>query len=978
MQFRILGPLAAVDDDGQPIPLGPRQQRWLLAVLVLQANEIVSMDRILDAVWGEEPPPTAEKTVQVYVSRLRRLLPEPRDERATGRIETTAAGYILRIGPDELDAWAADVATRPVVGEPPARTARRLRDALEMWRGPALADFAYEAFAETEARRLEELRVRATEACLAAEVEFRGAEVIGELERFVAEQPLRESAVALLLTALARNGRAAQALTVYDAHRRRMADELETEPAEELTRLVARLRAGRGELPDEAAKRSTLPIERTSFIGRQAEIAVILALLAENRLVTMVGAGGVGKSRLALRVAAIREPLEPDGAWFVQLAAVRDPAKVALLIADVLGFEERIGRPAVETLEDRLRDARALIVLDNCEHLVEGVADVVDRLIGTCPGVTILATSREPLSVTGEHLWRVPSLATPTDETPASVATSEAGALFAERARAVSREVDIVGASPAVAKITRRLDGIPLAIELAAAHIGMLTPDEIADRLDDRFKLLTKGPQTGLERHRTLEATTQWSFDLLTHEEQQVLLRLSAFVGDFDLAAAEEVVSDAEVPQAQVLAIIDRLVSKSLVEALPTGAATRYRLLETIREFGRGRLGTELDGWLTRHREYYRTIAERLASQIRSGRSDLYQALNAEFANVRAAVRGALTDGDAETALRIASALTMPMIIGGRFNEQRDWIGAALTAAAHAGVTPGVRAAGVVSAGAIATIDGRWHEGRQLLLEGLERHTAANDVEGRMWDLHWLATNDAELGLAAEAEQHAVEARRLAESFDDPPALTSIMLIEAEVLVAAITLWGAAPATRLEEAGEIYERALAVAERHGFAVARARAIHGLAIVNAETRGPATAIELCRRSVEAWRPFGHGNRLILALISAARIALRADEGQLAIEWLREGLELEREMAWAGPLRLALETAAALDVDRERAALLLALADRHQHTHRWYVPLDVEPIRSGLDAAERADLAKRAEGFDFEASIGLAMEAVAASH
>ena len=418
---------------------------------------------------------------------------------------------------------------------------------------------------------------------------------------------------------------------------------------------------------DDPALRHNLPSQATSFVGRAAELAELRSLLSGgSRLVTITGPGGIGKSRLALQVAAEALDGAGDGVWLVELAPVADPELVARTVAAVLGVREEPGRPVPDTLADAVGDRPLLMVLDNAEHVLGAVAKLADAMMRSCPRACLLVTSREPLGISGEHVFRIPALPVPPADlaAPGQLAAFESVQLFTERA-SMHRQGFVLDDdnAAAVASVCVRLDGIPLALELAAARLGSLSVPEISSRLDHRFRLLTGGSRTALPRHQTLRALIDWSYDLLNPEEQIVLDRLSVFAGGWTLAAAEAVTSAGDSGEWQVLDRLAALVDKSLVQADETQGSTRYRLLETVRHYAAERLaqraGAELDETRAAHRDYYLALVETAGAHLRGPDEAVWlDRLEAEFDNIRAALAFSLADpGTAEPGLRLAAGL---------------------------------------------------------------------------------------------------------------------------------------------------------------------------------------------------------------------------------------------------------------------------------------------------------------------------------
>ena len=681
MQFRILGPLEVVGDDGLVSLAGA--QRSLLALLLLNANEVVSADRLIEDLWGEDVPESGRTALQVRVSQLRKALGGAR-----GRIATLAPGYLLRVGRDELDLYGFERLVSEADGAEPAEAAAKLRAALGLWRGAPLVDLSYASFAQPAIRRLEELRLAALEKRIEADLELgRQADLVGELEMLVEEHPLREQLHAQLMLALYRCGRQADALAAYQNARRMLVEQLAIEPSAPLRRLeqailrqeasldlaatvaaraglVATVSESSRPVPrEERNEPHNLPTQVSSFVGRERELSALRGLLSRARVITLTGVGGVGKTRLALQLAASMLDELGDGARFVDLAPLTNATLVAGKLAGVVGVPEQRGRSLLQSLIAACRDRQFLVILDNCEHVIGEAANVADQLVRGCPRMIILATSREPLAIEGEHLYRVPSLfVPPSSADPDGLLACDAVRLFADRARQQRSgfTVDLHNAS-AVGRLCRRLDGIPLAIELAAARLRALPLDEIDNRLDQRFRLLTGGHRTTPPRQQTLQALIDWSYDLLNPEEQEMLERLSVFAAGFDLHSAEAVAGAGFDSPVGVLDRLAALVDKSLLQTEDVGSV-RYRLLETVRDYACAKLlersqpaASALRG---AHRDHYLALAETAAPHlIGHGQIAWLDRLQLELDNLRAAISYSLQDPDPSAGLRLGRAL---------------------------------------------------------------------------------------------------------------------------------------------------------------------------------------------------------------------------------------------------------------------------------------------------------------------------------
>ena len=661
MRIGLLGPLEVADGDGRPAEVGGVRLRTLLILLALEAGRVVTAERLIDDVWGDDPPSGAPNALQSLISRLRRALPGL-------VVESHPAGYRLVLADpgDTLDVIEFDrLAARgqSLLADDPAQAADAFAAALRLWRGSALADVADADFARVHVSRLTERHLAVVEDHVEARLALGRAD-IAELESLVAAHPLRERLRGQYMRALGAAGRQAEALATFEDARRTLAEELGVDPSPELR--AAHLSVLRGApAGSRPATRTNLRARLTSFIGREEEIDRVAKLLEENRLVTLTGPGGAGKTRLAIESADRLTERMPGGVWLAELAPVGDPAEVPQALLSALGLRERalIGNmrspaPAVADpigrLVAALAEERLLIVLDNCEHLIDACARLADRVLADCPGVRILATSREALGITGETLWPVPPLGFPGDGSRVrldDVLAYPAVRLLAERGAAVRPGFTIDADLDAVLAICRRLDGMPLAIELAAARLRTMTAAQIAGRLDDRFRLLTGGSRTALPRHQTLRAVVDWSWDLLDEPEHVLLRRMSVFSGGATLESLEEVCG------CEVLDALIGLVEKSLVIADGTG---RYRMLETIRAYSAGRLSEAGEARRIRraHAHHFLELAE-LAEPMLRTRDQMrwLRRLAAEYDNLHSALRWAIDVRDAAMAVRYVAAL---------------------------------------------------------------------------------------------------------------------------------------------------------------------------------------------------------------------------------------------------------------------------------------------------------------------------------
>jgi predicted ATPase/class 3 adenylate cyclase len=508
------------------------------------------------------------------------------------------------------------------------------------------------------------------------------------------------------------------------------------------------------------ARPNNLPIQLTSFIGREREIGEIRRLLATTRLLTLTGAGGGGKTRLAVQVAADHLDEFPDGVWWIELAPLTDPDLVPEAVASSLNVSEQPGRPLMDTLLDALRAKLLLLALDNCEHLLSACANFADAILRRCRGVRILATSREGLGMEGEMLYSVRSLSRPDrGAAPSEILTrSEAVRLFADRARAVRPDFEVTDRNAqAVAHVCRRLDGIPLAVELAASRLSALPIEEMAARLDDRFRLLTGGSRTALPRHQTLRAAMDWSYDLLSETEKAALRRLSVFAGGWTVRAAEAVCAGQGVEAADVLDLLTHLVNKSLVVAEEHQGRGRYRFLETVRQYNSDRLveAGEAESARRRHRELFLTLVEEAEPHLTgSDQVSWLNRLEAEHDNLRAALDGLLGAGDTEGALRMTGSLSRYWSVRGHFSEGRESSERAL---GGPGGSSAARAKALIGLGNLAYRQDDIGRAKACYAESLTRYRELGDKAGMARSLSGLA------GVVRDGEGDYVRARALFE-----------------------------------------------------------------------------------------------------------------------------------------------------------------------------------------------------------------------
>jgi predicted ATPase/DNA-binding SARP family transcriptional activator len=670
MRIGILGPLE-VSAGAEIVEVGGARLRALLVRLALDPGRLVTFDELTESLWGDAQPADRANALQSLVSRLRRVLPEG------GALRAGPGGYRLDLPRDAVDAHRferlAEEGRRALRDGDPEGAARHLHQALRLWRGRPLAGLAEAPFAAAAVTWLDEAWLAATEDRMEAELTAgRPAPLIAELKELTARHPLRERLRGLLLRALYASGRQAEALAGYDKFRHLLAEELGVDPGPELQQThLAVLRADPS-LRAATRQKGNLRVPLTSFVGRAVEIDRIGGQLGDSRLVTLVGPGGAGKTRLATTVAAKLT----HAVWLVELAPVTDPGNVPQAVLGALGgpgFHEARGAPpdALRRLIELLSLAETTLLLDNCEHLIDAVARLAEELLGRCPRLRILATSREPLGIYGEALSPVPPLPLPLPDPGVPVARNPAIRLFTDRVTAVRPEFSLTEDNVAlVVEICRRLDGLPLAIELAAARLRALTLEQVAERLDDRFRLLGGGSRTALPRHQTLRAVVDWSWNLLDDDERRLAEALAVFPGGVVAEAAEHMGGS--------LDLLAALVDKSLLQQ---GDGPRYRMLETIREYALERLADSdrLAERRAAHAAYFLRLAETAEPHLRTaGQIRWIEMLAAERDNLLAALYFAADTHDADTAVRLAAALGMFWTIHGNGRETMSWFRLAL------------------------------------------------------------------------------------------------------------------------------------------------------------------------------------------------------------------------------------------------------------------------------------------------------------
>jgi predicted ATPase/DNA-binding SARP family transcriptional activator len=929
MEFRVLGPVELAAE-GRRLPLGSAHQRRLLAVLLAARGEVVSTDRLVDAVWGTRPPPSARKSLHSHVSRLRRALSAEPDG-GRDALETVLDGYRLDLEEHMLDAdrFEAEVGeARATLRRSPRQAVRHLDAALGLWRGPAYGELADHPVIRPDAVRLDELRAAATADRVDARLSLGGPRaVIGDLEASVAADPLAERPTGQLMRALYLAGRQAEALAAYRRLQQHLVEELGIDPSPELQRLherILRQDAGLAATPEGSSPPVALALpnagaptheeEAVELVGREEDVPAVSSLVTTTRVATLTGPGGVGKSVLARAVSRAVAGQFADGVVWCGFAGVRDPVSVPAALMAALVVQPQGDRPSTETLLSALGTRRLLLVLDGCEHLLEGVTELVDRIRAQCPQVTVLATSREYLRLPGERVWEVAPLSVPPATADADeVAASASGRLLWVRAQAVEPSFTLTDENArTIAALCRRLDGMPLALELAAARLRALSPEALAARLDQRFELLTGGSHGEGGRHRTLQAVVDWSYGLLTGSEAQLFDRLAVFAGAFTLHAAESL-GAAEHPgvaepleRRAVAGLLGELVDKSLVVVERLGGQVRYRLLDTLRAYGQRRLeaaGT-LAGLRDAHADYHVQLVEELAPRLRGADEQAALAdLDAAIDDLRTAQAWMLARETTDGALRLPGALHDELVFRPR-EEVFAWAERALEleGAAAQWAYP----AALVTAARGALNRGELGTTRRLAEAALT--VLASDDPVALGARYGLTTVALYEGRLDEAIRHAEARRELADTLeqpyhralagvsralalryrgDDAPAVTAVAEARRDAEASgnhtarAWALYSAGEALLdrdPEQAAALLEQAIDAARRVDRRFIEGVALVSLASVQGRLGHTDRGLELFRETVAHWRSLGVHTQQLTTLRNLVELLVRvgADE------------------------------------------------------------------------------------------------------
>ncbi len=923
MRVGILGRVTVWDDRGDEVALRP-QVRRLLGLFVAGGSSL-SIDRIAEHASGGRRSGSAARTA---VGRLRSVVGDD-------RIVTVGSGYELVLGPEELDSTTFEqLRSRSNCAEPDDRI-ELLTAALGQWRGPALGDLADEPWAAPTAARLNRVRADALEDLAEALVGAgRWSEAVVLLEPHIAQVPYQERPVALLMRALAGSGRLTEALRCLRSFRVTLRDDIGVGPSQALMDLEIDLLAEADPQPDDAGDttrrgrlaRATSDVHEpaSTFVGRVDEVKQLVEELSSKRLISLTGVGGVGKTRLAMRVAAeVAEQLH-ERVWFIDLAGVTEVAEVARAAATSLGVTVEPATPSEDSIVDHLRCQRGLVVVDNCEHVLAPAASLANKILIQCPSISIVATSRERLGVDGEQVHPVPGLD-----------GFEAPTLFCARATEADDRFDPSDADRrAIDAICRRLDGLPLAIELAAARTRSLTPTDVLERLDDRFRLL-RNRHRSVDRHGTLAAAVDWSYDLLDDDERAVFDRLSVFPGDFNLAAATAVCAPCE-SSIEVGDVLDSLVDKSLVVADLGGRHVRFRLLETLRAYAGARLGAAQGREVhQRHRDHFASVAFAVReANGPNGFNDMapFAMVRRDWHNFRAAVAWSLANGEPGSAASIA---LLPPVFYLFLDEHAAWMNSILDQ------LPDEHPLASLSCGFAAlwcTLRGDNHGAFEFGRRGLELEDHLGGVSHR---LLWWAISEARLN--AGDPVGGLDAARRSLAAAEPSGQTDAELVS-PLTHACISALSAEP----DAVQRLADRLAAVAARAPSEVNTAAAANGAGYALL-ARGDATAaLDMFRRNHAVTRGIPHLQGVALKNVAVA--ASLSTAPQLSTTFAEALGHVSRGRMWS-LVWIVVEALAVYWARTGRpldAAVLIGYLDRHGCANG----LLVQARRDAVDGIRRA--------------------------
>ena len=926
-----------------------RKARSLVKLLALSPGGRLHREQVLEFLWPHLDPEAAANNFRKTLHVVRRTL-EPAGTADSVRYCRVQDDVVSLAAPGaawiDVDAFTAAAADAREGGDPAV-----YRAALDLYAGDLLPEDQYE---EWSAGRRESLHQEwlTLLADLAAVYESQRdeARAIESLKVLVSRDPGREDAHRSLMRLYTLTGQRPQALRQYQVLKESLRREFEAEPDEASRRLHEDIQAGRFPAPGvpgvkaagsavhfRATGRTNLPLQLTSFVGRARELVELRNSLIDTRQLTLTGAGGVGKTRLALEAATRLLQDFPDGVWLADLSVVADPALVPQAVAAVVNVREESGPPVSAVLGDYFLAKHALLLLDNCEHVAAACAQFAEQLLRRCPDLHVLATSREVLGMQGELVHRVASLSAPDTRRPCPIdelREFEAVRLFVDRAALSRPGFELTDENaPMVGLICAHLDGIPLAIELAAARLKSLPVDAIAARLDSRFRLLGGGTRTALSRHQTLRAAMEWSYDLLSEPERALLRALSVFAGGFTLAAAQAIGASDRADEMDVLDLLGRLVDKSMVQLEQAGGSARYRLLETVRDFARVKLVEtgEADAARERHAAFFLALAERADPELRGPRQASWlDRLEAEHDNFWAALEWSLGQQTGDTGLRLAVALAGYWHGRGYLTEGREWLERALRLGREAAPA---YAKALEGAARLAFAQDDFARAVAIMDTAVPLARARGDAQALMLSLAWLGhavwhRGDRSRGIALCAESQALS-RSAA-----PGWATAVALAEVATL--------AQHEGESERAIPLLEESLAVFRAAGDSAGIALCLHQLGVEAANQGDYGKGAALLQEALELQRHLGRKPAVAASLVRLGRIALLRGQYGEAIRLLEAGAALSDELGkkWNAPYRkssLGLVLLATGDVERAVALFEESLAVRDRDGYRgsaWY--------------------------------------------
>jgi non-specific serine/threonine protein kinase len=939
----------------QPRDWIDRKVPALFKLLVSERGRVYSQDELLELLWPEMSPEQGIKNLRVRVSQLRNLLgPKRKHGKNSGYILTTKEGYCFNA--QAACGLDTEAMRQHVQAAQASEAAGRWPEALEnyqqavtLYRGDYLAEDPYEEWTLVPRERWRELYLLALSHLAECEARLgQYSRAIQHCRRLLELAPCRESFSRQKMLYHHLIGERSEALQTYHACVQRLKDELEVEPSPETRELHRQILEDRvvkaGYPPLTGPARHNLPALLTSFIGRKQEISAIKQMLKKTRLLTLTGVGGCGKTRLALQVAAQLLDQYPEGIWLVELAALSEPMLVAQATAAPLGLREEPQRPLLTTLTDYLKAKKLLLILDNCEHLLAACVELVGALLRNCPHLQILATSREGLGIAGERSWPVGFLSLPDLQRLPSLACLkkyEAIQLFSERATAALPNFQMTHQNaPAVAQICHQLDGMPLAIELAATLTKALSAEQIAQRLSDRFRPVTDDHRTDLPHQQTLRATFDWSYDLLLKQEQMLFRCLSVFAGGFSLQAAEAVCVGEGIEGAEVTKLLVRLTGKSLVTVEAKDGETRYRILETLRQYGHDKLkeSGETDYWRRRHLDFFLKLVEEAEPELLGSEQGAWlRRLEPDRDNLRAALESSLKGNNADAALRMAGALWLFWYMRGYWSEGREILDQALATSLESSAE--ARARALTGAGVLTWQQGDPRKAATLLEESIALWRQAGHQQG-------LAFSLAALGVMIGAQGER------------------------------------------QRASELCEEGLALFRESGDHPGIAFALHNLGLVAKDHGSYERAAALLKESLALFRTLRIQWGIADSLLELGVLRRRQGDSERSAKLLAESLARFQELGEQRGTAYSLEGLAGVAYatkQRERAARLWGAAEALRETtkpplapadHDEY-DLEVSAVRVGLGKGAFAAAWAQGRAMALEQAIAYALEGSSSS-